>query len=446
MGYVDGLTDDEFLALVDDWIDSNPPAKDGYWLDAWNAWAVSIRSVAWMRRLAASPGLIPRATKALDSLTAQLRFLEHHLEFDVDGNHLVKDALALVWAGSFFEGDPAVAWHRRGTELLLAAAAGQVLPDGVHIERSPSYHAQVFADLVEGFPLLTDVGRRQLAPVLERMAQALADLTHPDGSVALFNDGGLTMAPDPARCMRAYGEAVAVPPKQRPDFALGDGGFYGIRDDAGLLVIDCGPLSAPHLPAHAHADLLSFEWSIDGQRVVVDQGVFEYNPGPLRDRSRSTAAHNTVTVDGQDQAEFWGAFRMGRRPVPVVEHLAFHDGRLELRGSHDGFAHLAGEPTHRRTFIATTTRVEVEDVVEGGAGQVVRSALLLHPDVGVEEVTHRSATLVIGQRRVRLSTDAGLSVTQDEWWPDVGQRAPALRLNLDYGRAPCACTYSLDAT
>ena len=68
-----------------------------------------------------------------------------------------------------------------------------------------------------------------------------------------------------------------------------------------FLIVDGGPVGPDYLPAHAHADIFSFELSLEGQRFVVDAGVFEYAAGEWRDFARSTAAHNTMTLDDRDQ-------------------------------------------------------------------------------------------------------------------------------------------------
>ena len=58
-----------------------------------------------------------------------------------------------------------------------------------------------------------------------------------------------------------------------------------------------------------------------GERVIVDQGVHEYIPGERRRLSRSAASHNTVCIEGADQADFFGAFRCGRRPNVSISAL-----------------------------------------------------------------------------------------------------------------------------
>src|SRR5262249_48033881 len=160
---------------------------------------------------------------------------------DICGNHLVKNIKALIWASAYFTGPIAERWRRLGLKHLQRELDRQILADGMHYERSPSYHAQVFADLLECRQALADDPfGGQLDAALDRMAQTVADLTHPDGGPALFNDAGLTMAYAPEVCLSAYESLFRRRPKQRGVFAFADAGYFGMRTQSSYLVADCG--------------------------------------------------------------------------------------------------------------------------------------------------------------------------------------------------------------
>jgi len=448
MEYLEGLTDDEFAAVLTDWIQNNPPYRSGYWLDHWNSFALSIRVVVWMQQYQERASRLPESVRAalLASLVEQIRFLESNLEDDIGGNHIIKNIKALLWAGRFFTGAEAERWTRLGERLLARELEAQILGDGIHFERSPAYHCQVFADLLETSCCVCEHTLKQrLARYLSSMAQAVCDLSHSDGRVSLFNDGGLSMTYAPAECLEAYARLTGERKFPRDRFAFTDAGYYGVRNDHGSLMIakygDPGPAS---LPAHAHGDVFSFEWTVRGRRVVVDAGVFEYDEGSAREYARSTRSHNTVTIGDHDQCEFWKSFRMARGArVRNVLH-AESEGEIALEGEHDGYGRLPGAPMHRRRIVATPESIAVTDVVSGGAGQSVRSRLLIHPALDVRRTAH-GALITADDLEVTLFCEYEIEIQEAVWFPDFYHKLPCRQIVITYGAAPCDGSFRLQA-
>ncbi len=88
-----------------------------------------------------------------------------------------------------------------------------------------------------------------------------------------------------------------------------------IRQESGpwTLLAKCGDIGPSYQPGHAHADTFTFELWKDGRKVIGDTGCSTYVPGSVRSYERSTAAHNTVVIDGENTSEVWAAHRVGRR-------------------------------------------------------------------------------------------------------------------------------------
>jgi hypothetical protein len=367
--------------VVLDWIEQNPPWQPGYWKDSWNSYAISIRCVCWLQWLAQyrSQLEVKDQTIILGSLVEQIRFLAGNLETDICGNHLIKNIKCLLWAGRCFEGAEASKWSHIGRRLLRREMRVQLLSDGMHFELSPAYHCQVFADLLECAQVLYEPESADLVKRLRDAAQVIVDLTHPDGFISLFGDGGLRMAYLPAECLSVYESLGGQSVKAREHFAFHEAGYFGMRTDRTYIVIDCGPPCADALPAHGHGDILSFEWDVDGQRVIVDPGVYEYEAGERRTASRSAHSHNTVAVLGRDQCEFVGSFRVGNRAKVAVEELMFSKNRLTLVGSHDGYSDTGHGIVHRRVFVVSAMGLKIRDEVIGAGGIGVKSSFLFGP-------------------------------------------------------------------
>jgi uncharacterized heparinase superfamily protein len=422
MEYLEEVDDARFLALIDDWIAANPSARPGAWRDSHNSYALSLRVVVWMQQLARRR--LPDTARIAASLAEQMRFLEDNLETDLGGNHLIKNIKALIWASAFFHGKAAKRWRAKGLRLLKAELEEQILPDGVHFERSPSYHAQVFADLLECRHALGDAAPAPLDEALKSMAQPTADLAHPDGRPAEFNDAGLTMAYAPAECLEAFAGLIKQKAAPAPVFAYPDAGYFGRREGGDCFIADCGRIGPDALPAHAHGDILSFELSLAGERIVVDPGVYEYIDGPRRRAARAASSHNTLCFDGLDQAEFFGAFRCARRPSVSLLDLVCEPDRLAVEGTHDGY----GRYKHVRRFEQTSGLLRIVDRISG-PGRAARIGFLLHPDV---EVTKESggARLARGAAKAEFRANLDMVVEDAVWWPDMGRERPTRRLSL----------------
>ena len=292
------------------------------------------------------------------SLSAHAGFLRRHLETDVGGNHLVKNLKALAGLAVFFADEGLL---DQTLDRLTRQLAVQVLPDGGHFERAPAYHCQVLGDLIDVDGLIRAAGRApgpELTGAIERMRRWLGCVLSPDGQVPLLNDG---YPVDPALI-------GLLQPGTAPDdrlLVLPDTGLVRASAGGWRLLADVGAPCPDELPAHAHADTLSCLVHVDGVPLLVDTGTSTYAPGPVRDYERSTAAHNTVEVDGANSTEVWGAFRAARR-ARVGEVVARdHGGVLTAGAAHDGYRGLPGRPVHHRQWVLSGTELRVEDLVSG---------------------------------------------------------------------------------
>lgn len=443
MEFLEECSDEDFQAIVLDWIENNPPYRPHYWMDNWNSYSLSIRCVVWMQQLAVRRArLAPENVTIIQSSIAyQIEFLKRNLELDIGGNHLIKNVKALLWAGEFFDGNHTIEWTAVGERLLASELDSQILADGMHFELSPCYHAQVFADLLECNQVLWDGGlRSKLLGRLERMASVMANLTQPDGFPCLFGDGGLTMSYSPSTILDAWSHLTGQEAQVDETFYFEEAGYAGLRRDNVYVVVDCGRTAPDSLPAHGHGDIFSFELSVGGQRIIVDKGTYEYNPGSKRYASRATHSHNTITLDDQDQSEFFGSFRVGRRARPrdvVCQHTG---SGLRICGWHDGYSHLPGAPRHYREFVLSDERILIRDTVKGGEQQEVISRLLVHPKCRVQ-IDGDVAVLRADFAAVQLTAEGGLfEVTEETWFPNFGEEEPTLLLSLHLGFAPIAET------
>ena len=383
------------LEIALDWCRNNTKGTEV----GWEPYALSVRIINWLKFLARHGHALEvweegrRINTLLESLGSQVATLERHLEKDLLGNHLLKNITALLFAGALLETPSSLRWWANGEALLEEQLNEQILPDGGHFERSPMYHAQILEDLAEIRFLCEGTGKKLACPeLLSRkiglMAQFLSGILHPDGDIPLFNDSALGARRMPTELLTpaeladvngAVGEPRAT--------VFPDSGYGVIRSPMAnsTLIFDCGPLGPDYQPGHGHCDVLSYELSLHGQRVVVDTGVSTYEPGPDRHYERSTSAHNTVRIDGEEQAEIWASFRVGRRPHVEKINGGTKQGFPFVSGEHSAYWRL-GVVHAREIFLCPPDTWIVVDLLRGSGSHLIESFLHFHPDVCIKAI------------------------------------------------------------
>lgn len=413
--------------LIARWIAENPAATG----NGWEPYPTSLRIVNWLKYLLA--GNTP-VDGMLDSLAVQARWLRERLEHHLLGNHLWANAKALVFAGAFFDGLEARQWLAHGLRLLRRELREQVLADGGHFERSPMYHAILSEDVLDLIQLSRCFAEKfEVADATawkttaERMLHWLRTMTHPDGGIAFFNDAALGIAPN-LDDLTKYAEVLGLVPQERAaerTAHLADSGYVRLQVDDAVLLADVAPIGPDYLPGHAHADSLSFELSVEGRRTLVNSGTSTYENNAQRHLERSTSAHNTVVVDGQDSSEVWAAFRVARRArVHDVQVAKTKDG-ASIAAWHDGYLRLPGKVRHHRAWHLSAGMLEITDTLDGDF-QLAEARFHLAPEHGLRWVVEG------GDARLEPAA----------WHPEFGQSQDIEVLVVRFNSPRCRVCFS----
>jgi uncharacterized heparinase superfamily protein len=440
--YFESLSVRRALALLLDWVDLNPPGVS----PGWEPYPISLRLRAWIEWLAAHYTDIEQHIRAklLHSVAQQAEWLAQTVELHLKGNHLLENAISLTWVGLRVRGPHADRWFGSGWKLLQDEVTSQILSDGMHEERSPAYHAAMTHALLRLAYLARIIGgdRGEAVAALcdsvtGRMLQALSLLSHPDGCVALLNDAGLDWAPTYqalAKYAQKDGGANAS-----GIWGLPQSGYYGWRDEDAYLIFDAGAIGPDHQPGHGHADALSFEFSLRGERIITDTGVFTYEPGSIRQRDRGTAAHNTIQVNHGEQCELWGAFRCGRRPHVEGKADVHTDSTTIglLSGAAQVHTASAGRYRHQRSIqVGKQSLTFTDHVVCQNESDLT---LRLHLAPGVEARLQNSEGTVILLTPTRSTIkiylkNADCDVVNSPYHPTFGAEHSRLCLEIQMGR------------
>jgi hypothetical protein len=201
----------------------------------------------------------------------------------------------------------------------------------------------------------------------------------------------------------------------RPRQQFAESGYYLLgtafdTPDEVRVLVDSGPLGYLSIAAHGHADALSFVLNIGDREILVDPGTYAYHTEPeWRRYFRSTLAHNTVGIDGQDQSVQFGNFMWANHArARCIEF----DGGGEVQrfvGEHTGYRRLEDPVVHRREIQLDTRRqvLEVTDLLLCEGAHTARRSWHFAEDCHVERTT------------AGLRVTSGLAVVQLESLEDL---------------------------
>jgi hypothetical protein len=408
----------EFRDEVRDWIARNPVGFGVNWTCTMD---VALRAVSWGWGYAffRDAILADREFTSLlwRALLAHGRFIRGHLEKGAGptGNHYMADLVGLLFLGVLFPGAPeADGWRGFAAAEIVRENAAQTCADGVDYEASTSYHR-----LMTEMALMTLLlaGRQAggadagLRARVRLMIDYVAHYVKPGGTAPQIgdnDDGRLQVLGDHGGDRRDHRALLAVAACVFDDPALlrlaGDqweeafwlcggpalealetraagarvvatgavfpeGGLAILRHDDLYVVIDAGPVGLLGHGGHSHNDTLSVEIQAGGEDLIVDPGTGGYTADLAeRDRFRSTAAHNTVRVDGLEINPIPALpFQLPGVDRPAIARSAFRRTFDLVEALHHGYGRLPDPVVHRRVVLlnALTRRIVIEDRLEG---------------------------------------------------------------------------------
>lgn len=412
------------------WLDANPYGKGMNWRSPLEL-GVRLINWVWAIDLILDAGLFAGEIKrrVLHAVYLHCRDLaKKYSQGSSSNNHLVGEAAGVLVASCYFSKFASSAqWREQSQAILEREILAQSYPDGCTRE-----HALGYQFFVIQFYLYTGLCARAVghdySPTywarLEKMCEFVARLAEGGKELPMFGDrddgyvldlgnrpedvnGVLSVAAvlfkraDFAARTDEYAEtaywtmgsdgpagyqAAAKDCAKQPlaSTAFSESGYYLLQsgmpgEDAISLFFDCAELGYGTIAAHGHADALSFTLRVAGVDILVDPGTYDYFTYPeWRNYFRSTAAHNTLEIDGMDQSRMLGPFLWGSRARARCLLWETSAASTCVMGEHDGYQALDGSVVHRRTLCLDNTRREVEVVDELRATGKHRMRMFFH--------------------------------------------------------------------
>lgn len=334
------------------WIKYVKKGKSVNWISGLE---ISIRIISWLWAINwLSPGNYfnnQQGEKIRLSIYEQTKYIYKHLQKrEFPNNHLIGEAVGLVIVGILFPAfKEAEEWKNNGLKILEEQMVKQVFDEGMDKEQAFDYHRFV----VDFYTLVLILCRKYNVPTsktmwdkLEKMYEVLLYALRPDRAYPMIGDDDngrvIKLSEDISKFavaalstgavlfkrgdmkwisggfqeesfwllgMDGYKEFESLPsfPPSKTSYFFSDAEQYIMRSGWGkgdlYLYFDSG-MQGLGDAGHGHADALSFELFAYGNPLIIDSGTYSYNGSQKwRNYFRGTSAHNTIVIDGVDQAE-----------------------------------------------------------------------------------------------------------------------------------------------
>lgn len=407
------ITVNEGLKLIDEFIETISNNKVGL-----ESYPISLRIMNWIRFFITHN---INDSKYQNSLWLQLQLLCKQKEYHLLGNHLLENGFALLF-GSYYFND--ISLYKQARNILINELDEQILEDGAHFELSPMYHCLMTYRVLDCFNLVSNnnLFDQELLQLLkgraEKMLAFMNNFTFRNGDIPLFNDAANSIAPTPNQ-LQSYAKELNLAPTKH--LKLSDSGYRKLASENIELFFDIGEVGPTYQPGHAHADTLSFELYINGRPVIVDTGTSTYELNETRFYERSTAAHNTVTINNENSSQVWAGHRVGKRAkTNVVEDTDFC-----VTASHDGYFKRFGV-IHKRGIRIDETEVFIEDDILNGEGV---AHFHFHPNEEIEisenEVRGKDFVVV-------FKNPLSLTLNTSHYSPEFNKRIESMSIEVSF--------------
>ena len=178
---------------------------------------------------------------------------------------------------------------------------------------------------------------------------------------------------------------------------------------------------------------------MDSTPFLIDTGTACYTSDyALRNHSRSTAAHNSISVDDHEQNRFLekALFFMFRDANPKIDLWTVTDNKIIVSGKHDGYGHMGKNIVHRRTLeVSLDSRtIEISDEITGELdnSHLVKAFYLTPFSVELDKTGSAAIIAASSAQKIRLQFESDsqfhLKAVDVNYFPRYGLSKPGRQL------------------
>lgn len=411
------MTKEEGLKLINYFIKNLKNNETGL-----EPYPIALRGINWIKFIIKFK---VRDKNIENSLYSQFRILSKNLEYHLLANHLLEDALALLFGAFAFNNKK---FYKKARKILNAELKQQILKDGGHFERSPMYHKILLDRMLDCINLLQSntlfAGQGTLLNTMEtktsKMIQWLANMSFDNGTNPHFNDSTNGIAPTYEK-LQSYAQLLDINKDTHP---LSDSGYRTFKNNDYECVVNVGNITPAYQPGHAHADALNFVLNANKKPLIIDTGISTYEKNNTRLTERGTEAHNTVSINNQNSSGVWSGFRVAWRAKTTIKK----DLPQQITAYHNGYRKL--KTIHERTWTFNTQSIEITDLIEG---KQENGKCFLHFAPGIKPVI-KNKTVYCQIANIKFSENANIELQETQIPIEYNKFADSYKLIVEFSK------------
>lgn len=454
----------EVVDEIENWLTENPLMYSVNWTCTMD---VAIRAVNWLFAVA----MIMESDVVTESFINKIykSFYQHgwyifnNLEKSVpySNNHLFSDYAGLIYLAILFQNTKyGRKWKAYVIPEFYNEIRRQILPSGVHYERSVSYH-RLMTELASypcyllkrmGYTIPSDIEYR-----VSSMYSFIATYTKDNGRAPLIedNDDGRFL-PFMRRDFRRH-DYMLDPNSVENKLVANEIQLFGFEKATSRLYLDAGHAilrkgeaylfvtnggfskyedESKERGTHTHNDRLSFELAIGNDDVFVDPGAYIYTPDPEKYYEfHSTAKHNTIVVDGEEQNNLNknSVFLLKKNSVMTAFEM---ESDTACRG---GYRTLEQSMSHNRLFQLNEDCLTIDDeIIKAGKSHHAVLSYHLSPEVEAriadDIVEIETSSYLVKMMVVQDDKQRSLTIEDDTYSPSYGVsvRSKTVRVGVSF--------------
>lgn len=483
----------KIVSLISDWTKENPFMRCINWGCTMDVAIRAVNQAYAVGMILDSPSVTEEFKKGFSANLYQhawFTFNNQESNYYNNANHYDSNIAALLFFGFIFQKIPAgKRWLSHAKQEFFFEVRQQVLPSGVIYEKSTNYGRLVAEMFTFSYCMLKNHGEYVPQDIEYRIEKQFDFILHyikPNGHAPIIGDQDdarwlpftplgntnhkhlLSLAallfnrPDFKQYSNGYSADAffLIPHKTSFDFEqidnithsrssapFKDGGFFIMRSDKVYLFINNSGMGkyidlSYSLGSHTHSDLLSFELAFGQRTFLVDPGTYVYTSNPSeRNHFRSTAMHNTLTVDNQDQMVIRdkNLFAYNSHINPQLIYWQSDENKDIFEGQHDGYDRLTDPVTHKRR-IHLDKKINEITIIDYLSGSGIHNAdLYFHFDtnIAIDIIDNKEVlTSLINEPNLRMvfeAEDVSYTLEENTGWisKQYGKKETARILNVN---------------